>query len=1458
MDSRMCRAAWIVVACVVSATVLSPSLAGADGWSATGSLNVHRSHAVVVPLADGRVLAAGGNADWSWVTVVASAEIYDPATGEWTLTGSMNEPRLDAAAALLPDGRVLVAGGRGQSAERLSTAEVFDAVTGTWQIVGSMSYARDGWRAVPLPDGRVLVAGGALTDLQSSMSCEIFDPATQIWSLAAPGFPRTNHTVSLLQDGRVLVAGGYGNGGAVTEPQVYDPVSGVWTTTGPMLNQHYGHTAALLQDGKVLIAGGRLIDHSYTTAAEVFDPLTNLWTAAGALLNAHVGHATTVLPDGRALIIGGTDASASGADRVEIFDPVTASFSAGPLLPYTRTGHRAVLMQDDSVLVVGGSGDVCLRFTAQEDISGPTVALSSPADGATVSGSVLVAVMAEDDTGIQQVQIYDGASRIFWFLGPPYEMTWDTSVVAAGTHSLTARAYDTSGKSATSAPVTVTVADVKPPQVSILRPADGAAVSDVVEIEATASDVSGVDRVQFFLDAALIGSSSAPPYGISWDAGSAPAGSHILSARAYDPFGNVATSNYVHVTVGTVPPPTTASYDPQLGAPSCPAGPAECDSGTLLVGRNTLGPEPNQPNTLGTCTDGASGSFHLDESVDRIRILSSDGSPLAAEKDARVEVTVWAWSGYTSDKLDLYAAADATNPQWTLLATLTPAGAGQQVLAVTYKLPAGTRQAVRAHFRYGGAPAACGAGSYDDHDDLVFSLQAPAAQVAEAVYDPILRTPKCRAVGGACDSGALLRGRGPVAPEPEPHQPNTTREECADGSSGTFHLDGSIDRIRVSSTDGGPLAPGKTVRVNVTVWPRSLSDRVDVFYSTAAGWPAWTYAGSLTPVQIGEQVLSTTYVLPDEAHHVVRAVLRSAAAAPAVESCSTGPYDDHDDLWFRSSPGSSTATQWLHVGMVGSGNGSVVVSDDPPGTVCATAAGIWYPCDVEVDAGTTVELVARPDPGYVFAGWQGDCTGTGPCVVLMDQERHVSVEFVGPYSLVVNVAAVEGGLGRVTVAPVPANGAPPSCDVSPSPTSCTFTYAPGTIVRLAAEAQADSTFLGWTDSSCTGTGPCDVTVPSGGVFSSTVSAAFLGPRSLSVTLTSVEGGRGSLSATPPPVNGAGQCSHPGGSTPVTCTYLYRPGSSVVLSATPQSDSGFLGWSGACAGTAPCGIVLPGVPGALSVAVGAGYKGPRQLSVTVVSQDGSGRGAVALAPSSADGIGTCTLGSGDGTQKTCLLRYAPEKVVTLSPQPAAESAFVQWTGACTGNGPCGLTLSESSVVSATFKSSSPALLAAYDPQLRTPKCASVGAGCDSGPLLVGRGALGPEPNQPNTIGGSCSDGAYGAFHSDESADRIKVLSADGSPLTAGRTARVEVTVWAWAGYSSDKLDLYYAAGTTSPQWTLIGTLTPAVAGQQVLAATYTLPAGTLQAVRARFRYSGSAGPCGTGGYDDHDDLVFAVQ
>jgi leucyl aminopeptidase len=190
-----------------------------------------------------------------------------------------------------------------------------------------------------------------------------------------------------------------------------------------------------------------------------------------------------------------------------------------------------------------------------------------------------------------------------------------------------------------------------------------------------------------------------------------------------------------------------------------------------------------------------------------------------------------------------------------------------------------------------------------------------------------------------------------------------------------------------------------------------------------------------------------------------------------------------------------------------------------------------------------------------------------------------------------------------------------------------------------------------------------------------------------------------------------------------------------------------------------------------------------------------------------------------------------------------------------------TLTHTATIALAVTSTTSAQLAVYNATLKVPACATVGSSCDSGPsLLLGRGTIagGVEPNHPNTIKGGCVDGNAGTFHSDESNDRIVVASTSGGALTHGQTVKISATVWAWSNGAADSLDLYYAANANSPTWVWIGTFKPAAGGAQTISTTFTLPTGSLQAVRANFRYQGNASSCTSGSYNDHDDLVFAVN
>src|SRR5258706_16411522 len=199
-------------------------------------MNVARRSPAGVLLPDGRVLVAGG-AGASPFPSLASAEVYDPATGAWTLTGSMHDPRMwafdDMSAAnfmtLLPDGRVLAAGGlnrcnkSGCDIAFLQSAEIYDPASGLWTATGSLAAGRWRHQMMLLSDGRVLVAGGR----QSSAvlgSAEIYDPATGVFNPAGTLVTaRQDFTATLLRNGPMLLAAGQGITGILNAPELFTP-----------------------------------------------------------------------------------------------------------------------------------------------------------------------------------------------------------------------------------------------------------------------------------------------------------------------------------------------------------------------------------------------------------------------------------------------------------------------------------------------------------------------------------------------------------------------------------------------------------------------------------------------------------------------------------------------------------------------------------------------------------------------------------------------------------------------------------------------------------------------------------------------------------------------------------------------------------------------------------------------------------------------------------------------------------------------------------------------------------------------------------------------------------------------------------------------------------------------------------------------------------------------------------
>jgi hypothetical protein len=328
---------------------LSTVSAFASGtFQKTGSMNVARVGHTATLLSNGQVLVAGGDNSSLGGGYLASAEIYNPSTGSWTLTGSMTTARQSHQAVLLPNGQVLVAGGNNASGT-LASAELYNRSTGTWTATGSMITARYDFSLTLLPNGEVLAVQGTGAELYNpatgtwiatssptdtvggpnaalllngqvlaigeslNIPSELYDPSTATWSATgSTGTTMPNPITPRLPNGDVFVTGSFASGSAsYSTAALYDPSTGQFTLeNGPCSCR--GFNGALLQTGKILVAGGFITVHHLPynltetiNSAEVWDSSTQAWTSTGNLNTSRGAESMTILANGNALVAGG-------------------------------------------------------------------------------------------------------------------------------------------------------------------------------------------------------------------------------------------------------------------------------------------------------------------------------------------------------------------------------------------------------------------------------------------------------------------------------------------------------------------------------------------------------------------------------------------------------------------------------------------------------------------------------------------------------------------------------------------------------------------------------------------------------------------------------------------------------------------------------------------------------------------------------------------------------------------------------------------------------------------------------------------------------------------------------------------------------------------------------------------------------------------------------------------------
>jgi hypothetical protein len=345
-------------------------------------------------LPNGKVLVVGGS---SAPGVLTSAELYDPSTGTWSFTGSLNMPRAGHTATLLGNGKVLVTG------RYTNTAELYDPATGEWSFTGNLNVLRTGQTTTLLSTGKVLLAGGWPDGLEGVRSAtntaELYDPSTGTWSLTGNlNGPRAGHAATLLQEGKVLVAGGCRDDECfpiqVGSAEIYDPNTQTWSITGSLNTpRDYGHTTTLLANGDVLLVGeckdGIFCGNS--SDAELYNSATGRWSYTGSLLKRRTQETVTLLPSGQVLVVEGLG-SKKVFNSAELYDPATGTWNTTASLNTGRYAHTAILLQNGKVLVVGGydvkSGGDYLRSAELYD---PEPPIPAPRIiGASVMGKKLI------------------------------------------------------------------------------------------------------------------------------------------------------------------------------------------------------------------------------------------------------------------------------------------------------------------------------------------------------------------------------------------------------------------------------------------------------------------------------------------------------------------------------------------------------------------------------------------------------------------------------------------------------------------------------------------------------------------------------------------------------------------------------------------------------------------------------------------------------------------------------------------------------------------------------------------------------------------------------------------------------------------------------------------------------------------------------------------------------------
>ena len=268
-------------------------------------------------------------------------------TGEWTLTGSLNQARSEHQAVLLPDGKVLIAGGHVSGQGATSSCEIYDAET------DSMEISRKNFTLVEI-NSKLVAIGGFNDEIGLLDSYEIYDLEIEEWvEIGYMNRLRNYHgAISFIYEGnqKILIAGGHDND-QDNSAEIYDPDSNNFSYTGFLNTGRARFTLTFIPSHNVALASGGII---YTSTSEFWDPSTQEWSYSDSMNSARFEHAAIWMPSiGKVIVVGGVSYNNFLASS-EIYDPQTGEWSETDSLEIGRCCHPATLLPNGKVVVNGG------------------------------------------------------------------------------------------------------------------------------------------------------------------------------------------------------------------------------------------------------------------------------------------------------------------------------------------------------------------------------------------------------------------------------------------------------------------------------------------------------------------------------------------------------------------------------------------------------------------------------------------------------------------------------------------------------------------------------------------------------------------------------------------------------------------------------------------------------------------------------------------------------------------------------------------------------------------------------------------------------------------------------------------------------------------------------------------------------------------------------------------------